>query len=74
MPNVNTVSGRVSIISMGRITALTIPRIKDTASAPIKPSTRMMPGNRYAIIKIATIFIITRARNITENLLSFTES
>jgi hypothetical protein len=46
------------------MTALTIPRIKDTASAPIKPSTLMMLGKRYAMIKIATILIITRARNI----------
>jgi len=59
-PKVNKVMGRVSRTRRGRTIALTIPNKKAATSAAQKPSTRIIFGKRYEMIKMATILMIKR--------------
>jgi hypothetical protein len=66
--------GSVSRTRMGRRIVLTIPRRKAATSAAQKPSTQIIPGKRYEMIRMATILMINRAmKNIIPpmNILSF---
>jgi hypothetical protein len=55
------VIGRVSRTKMGRRIVLTIPRRKAATRAAQKPSTRIIVGKRYEMIRMATILMINRA-------------
>jgi hypothetical protein len=59
-PNVTTVMGKVRKTRMGRRIVLTIPKIKAATRATINPSTRIILGKRYEIIRMATILMMRR--------------
>jgi hypothetical protein len=59
-PKVNSVRGRVSKTRMGRRIVLTIPKRKAATRAAQKPSTQIIFGERYEMIRMATILMIKR--------------
>jgi len=59
-PSVSNVMGSVSRTRMGRRIVLTIPKRKAATRAAQKPSTQIILGKRYEMIRIATILMIKR--------------
>jgi hypothetical protein len=59
-PKVSTVIGKVSRTKIGRRIVLTIPRRKAATRAAQKPSTQIIFGKRYEMIRMATILMTKR--------------